>query len=675
MLAPSLRAAPRVALLCLALTPTFARGDLSIPAAIRIDHRGLIEIPGVLSMSSGQEWGAANLVVFGPSWGYSAQDYALKNVQRTGKDNDLTITGDLEVPGTAVKVRETTQSVKRQDGRAALRVTWTLEAAQEGKPLNLQQAYVFFPLAVKGFGGTELTSDDGSALVLPVDYAEEHLKFPRNATSVTVRNPNASLTLEAKDLNLAVVDGRSQKADRYELRLEFKGTKDATSATIAFDVVAGFVPFRVQAGADWVPFPFSRTVAPGSILDFSVLHKDDAPAGKYGRIVVGKDGHYTFEADPSRRVRLVGANLCFTANFVEPSLADDVAATFRRMGYNTVRFHHTDVTMMKGGWDAWNAIEPSEIDPVQLDKLDYLFAAMKKAGMYVTIDLYAMGSYGRTIAGIDKGVRGEIKGLVPIHEPAFDAWGELAMRWLDHVNPYTGLAWKDDPALVAICPLNEDSIASAWWNAKDLYEAKFAEWKKDKTGSARTDKQLMAQFLAETKVASNRKIAQFLRAHGVKAHFSGSNWWDTMAQTFERDALDVVDNHQYADHPDGRGLPVKYNQKCTLKEGNPTYMVPTMKAPSRIFGKPFVITEYNFCAPNIHRLEGGAMMAPMHRCRTGTRSTASPGPTTARCCASRSRFKDSTSARTRSGNSPSGRSSFSSAGATCRPAGRSTSTG
>ena len=118
----------------------------------------------------------------------------------------------------------------------------------------------------------------------------------------------------------------------------------------------------------------------------------------------------------------------------------------------------------------------------------------------------------------------------------------------------------------------------------------------------------MAQFLAETKAESNRQIEKFLRANGVKALLSGSNWWDTMAQTFERDALDVVDNHQYADHPDRHWLPSKYNQKSTLREGNPTYMVPLMKAPSRIFGKPFIITEWNFCMPNQHRAEGGAMM-------------------------------------------------------------------
>ncbi|MGI5867900.1 MAG: hypothetical protein ACOX9C_00450 [Kiritimatiellia bacterium] len=580
----------------------------SVPVAMKVDHRGLIEIPGVLRANSGHHWGAANLIVFGPSWGYSAQDYALKNVQKTGGGNDITLNADLSVPGAKIKIEQTTKSIKTASGKSGLRVTWTLRSAEAGKPMGLQLAYIAFPFGVAETAGLELEADTGDKLAFPVAFGNEYLPFPRHARSAILRAPKTTFGLEGQNLNVVVVDGRKQKNENFQVRLEFPNVKDGGRSTVEFDVWAEFPPFTIQAGKDWVPFPYTNEIAPGSILDFSFLNEGDAPAGKYGRIVVGPDGHYAFEKRPDRRVRLVGANLCYSANFVDQATADKLALHFKRMGYNTVRFHHTDVTMMKGGWDAWNAIQPSEIDPSQLDRIDYLFAAMKKAGLYVTIDLYAMGSYGKTIAGIAKGVRGELKALVPIHEPAFKAWGEFVMLWLDHVNPYTGLAWKDDPALVNICPLNEDSIASVWWDAKDLYNAKFAEWKKGRQDSGRTEAQLLAQFLTEVKVESNREIEKFLRARGVKALLSGCNWWDTMAQTFERDTLDVVDNHQYADHPVPHWLPSRYNQKTTIREGNPTYMVPIMKAPTRIFGKPFIITEWNFCMPNRHRAEGGAMV-------------------------------------------------------------------
>ena len=112
----------------------------AVPMSVRVDHRGLIEIPGLLRMNSGHHWGAANLIVFGPSWGYTAQDYALKNIQKTGGGDNQEIAGDLSVPGAKIKVKEVVKRVKSASGKSALRVSWTLssaEAASNRPPLKL----------------------------------------------------------------------------------------------------------------------------------------------------------------------------------------------------------------------------------------------------------------------------------------------------------------------------------------------------------------------------------------------------------------------------------------------------------------------------------------------------------------------------------------------------------
>ncbi len=80
-----------------ALITSTAMGQAGISLPMKVDHRGLIEIPGVLRQASGSHWGAANLVVFGPSWGYAAQDYALKSIQRAGQGSDVTATGEFDV--------------------------------------------------------------------------------------------------------------------------------------------------------------------------------------------------------------------------------------------------------------------------------------------------------------------------------------------------------------------------------------------------------------------------------------------------------------------------------------------------------------------------------------------------------------------------------------------------
>ena len=232
------------------LIASTAMGQAGISLPMKVDHRGLIEIPGVLRQASGSHWGAANLVVFGPSWGYAAQDYAMTNIQRTGQGSDVTVTGDLSVPGAKVQVCQTTRSVTSDDGRSKLHVTWTIRSPEKGKPLNLQKAYVFFPFAVSDYAGRTLAGSGGASAVFPAECHGESIGFPRDVSSVVLKGDSTTFGLEGKNLNLAVVDGRQQKAENYQLRLEFQNVKDADSATIEFEVWAETPAFTIQAGDD-----------------------------------------------------------------------------------------------------------------------------------------------------------------------------------------------------------------------------------------------------------------------------------------------------------------------------------------------------------------------------------------------------------------------------------------
>ena len=235
------------------------------------------------------------------------------------------------------------------------------------------------------------------------------------------------------------------------------------------------------ANADWCVFPFQNDIKEGSILDFSDMVSADAPAGKYGFAKVTKDGHFVFDKRPNKPVRFVGGNLCFDANFLSKEQCKRVVQDFVRRGWNTVRFHHIDVTITKDEWNnLWNRKTYPEISPARLDQLDYLFAECKKAGIYATFDLYAMGGLG-SCEGFDKPLNSNtVKAIVPIHKPAEDQWFRRAMEIFDHVNPYTGIKWKDDPAVLFVTLMNEDSIATVWWGAADMYVKKYNEWAKGK---------------------------------------------------------------------------------------------------------------------------------------------------------------------------------------------------
>ena len=614
----------------LAFAPLCAWADAS--ATINTDGRGLLNVAGICRQDSKAHWGFVNLVTFGPSWQFAAQDYACKGAEKGAAEDPalgkgLLFTARMWTGAQEVNVREETYDVTR-DGVARVRARWTL-SANEGKPLGLQRAYAMIPLPVNDFAGGKI-----GATTLPAELGEEFVAFEADPKGIEVvsKDGKKRLHLEVLKGRAVVADARKNKAERLELRVEFPDCAKAGASTIEFVIGGTFVgsdapngrvdltipppPYVVTADADWAPFPYANEIKPGTILDFTGLVSSDAPAGKDGFLRVAPDGHFTFEKAPDRRIRLVGGNLCFDANFLSKEQVDQAVRDFKMRGWNAMRLHHIDVTVTKDEWNnLWGRKTMPELSPKRLDQLDYLMAECKKAGIYLTFDLYAMGSLG-SCEGFFKPLNSNsVKAAVPIHKPAEDQWFKRTMEFFDHVNPYTGVAWKDEPQIAFVTLMNEDSIASVWWGADDLYVEKYNEWaetfqypkypKKDIAA-----KPEFAQFLYETKAAANRRMAKRLRDAGVKTLVSGGNWWDTMAQTFEREALDVVDNHQYGDHPQPSYQKPWFHvtQTSSVKGGHPTYATPIMMAPTRVFGKPFTVTEYNYCMPNKTRAEGGLMM-------------------------------------------------------------------
>ena len=616
----------------------FALGALSTAAVFadtfatfKVEGRGLPIVDGITRDSSKVEWGFVNFVAFGPGWQYSAQDYAAKEHNKSSVADaqygkGLLHTAKMWPGGRGIEIREEFYDISK-DGAAKAHVRWTISSL-DGAPMKLERAYLRFPLPVDDFADGMV---GGSPL--PASYEKEWIGVgDKGAIEVVSKSGAKKLRLSVSSGNAVIADARKDNQERFELRVEFPGAKDGAKSVVEFDVQGVFAdslkkangrvalelpppPAKLEAGADWCVFPFSNEIKDGSILDFSEL-VGSKPAGSLGFAKVGKDGHFHFEKAPGRPVRFIGGNLCFDANFLSKEEAKKAVRDFRMRGWNTMRFHHLDVTITKDEWNnLWNRTTYPEISPSKLDQLDFLMAECRKAGIYVTFDLYTMGAYGKC-EGIDKPLNSNnIKAAVPVHRPAEDLWFRRTMELFDHVNPYTGVKWKDEPQILFVTLMNEDSIASVWWGVADLYVAKYNEWAKDKGYPQYEKKDIgrrreFAEFLYEVKAEANVRMANRLKDAGVHALISGGNWWDNTAQAYERETLEVVDNHGYGDHPQPsyQKLPFHVNQTSDIKSGNPTYNEPMMKAPTRILGKPFTITEYNYCPPNKFRGDGGLMM-------------------------------------------------------------------
>jgi len=363
-------------------------------------------------------------------------------------------------------------------------------------------------------------------------------------------------------------------------------------------------PCKMQAGGNWFRFENKKDILPGSALDFAGQGLQDAPAGKYGWLkAVG--GQFVFAEKPDVAQRFYGVNFCGTANYPEHADADRIVERLLRLGYNTIRIHHHDETWAKF--------------PEKREKLDYLIARAIARGLYVTTDLYVSRKVSWKELGEDRPGGPDVqlfKTLVEIDEAAYANWAAFAREFLEHVNPYTGRAYKDEPGLPLISLINEGTLGMGFGYAEKAKNPKLlTAWR---AFSGKSDARAIPNPWTDKTVQAfddtlNRrffiKASAFLRGLGVKALLTndnnGSRHGDGEGVT---PLYDYVDNHFYIDHPEFLekrwSLPSKCPNENPVRLGQPKLFT---KGYAKGASKPYAITEWNFSGPGRYRALGGIL--------------------------------------------------------------------
>ena len=220
------------------------------------------------------------------------------------------------------------------------------------------------------------------------------------------------------------------------------------------------------AAADELPplFPFVISYD-GPDNASSVAHLLDAPAGKHGFVRV-ENGRFATDAGP---IRFHATNLTGPANFPTHEAAGKLAGRLARFGINCVRLHFMDTWYVNFMPEPTQAILADDtdtqrnLDPNQLDKLDYLIAALKQRGIYVNMNLHV----GRTLDERDGfenagGLPWANKGIGQFEPRMIEFQKEYARKLLTHVNRYTGNPYTDEPCVAMIEISNEDSLMSLY---------------------------------------------------------------------------------------------------------------------------------------------------------------------------------------------------------------------
>jgi hypothetical protein len=210
-------------------------------------------------------------------------------------------------------------------------------------------------------------------------------------------------------------------------------------------------PPPLKDGDGMVPFVLPWNDATTGPTDMSgLLHK---PAGQFGPIQA-RDGHF-FAGD--RRVRFLGVNFCFGANFPTHEAADQIAARMAKFGINCVRFHHMDTS------DSPNGLLKADrktIDPERLERLDYFVAALKKHGIYSNLNLHV----GRKYPDVPEwpGQPNYFKGIDNVDPAMIADQKRYAKNLLHHINPYTKTRYADEPAVAIVEINNENALFNEW---------------------------------------------------------------------------------------------------------------------------------------------------------------------------------------------------------------------
>lgn len=225
-------------------------------------------------------------------------------------------------------------------------------------------------------------------------------------------------------------------------------------------------------GPEWKAADFPELmIVPGSALDRSSL-RAAVPAGTFGRVCAGASGLLEFEKLPGKPVRFFGDTAGVFAvlpvqnywNIRENSTVAGFPCSsdldfYRRYTENLLRFGFNVVRMYPVCISTEKKNGGGDFDPEGLDLFDRAFAEYKKNGIYMMIS-FDCGSLGtRDRKRFTQDFSYTWKCLLFLNDTFVTRfWANTVRNFMNHVNPYTGIAYKDDPAILSVEYVNEQVL-------------------------------------------------------------------------------------------------------------------------------------------------------------------------------------------------------------------------
>jgi hypothetical protein len=217
---------------------------------------------------------------------------------------------------------------------------------------------------------------------------------------------------------------------------------------------------------------------------------------------------------------------------------------------------------------------------------------------------------------------------------------EYARKLLTHVNPYTGLAYREEPAIAIVEILNENAVWVGFsatpyydaqlttlyneWLARNLSAAELARLREiagvsadapvprlkgPDVGAAPKERFFAeSRFIVDVETRFYTGMASYLRdSLGVRVPITATADHGHSSSSYPMlmslSKLDIVDGHTYWQHP---GSPPPVN---TPMVNNPLRSTVVKLSRTAVAGKPYTVSEFNHPFPNEWGAEGIPIVA------------------------------------------------------------------
>jgi len=248
---------------------------------------------------------------------------------------------------------------------------------------------------------------------------------------------------------------------------------------LIFSFIISTKTFAQNPQSGWVFDPGEDSYSDDAWLDLSYLNEDEA--GDNGFIRLSEDGESFVNDQGAIRFFGVGGG-DDTRNMGDAEVAN-FAKFLAKKGVNMIRFHGEIHSVSN---------DIMEANDEELDAIWRFVSIMKKEGIYTTISTFWPNFIDNIPMSWDVGdYSGTTKkpwGLLYFNERFQEAYKNWLTQLYTEINPYTGIALKDDPAVGLIQMLNEDGVF--FWTIQNVepslkteMESQFYDWLIAKYGS------------------------------------------------------------------------------------------------------------------------------------------------------------------------------------------------